>query len=86
MNPHPLGQSAQDGANTTTLITVTVNGEPRALIEPVTLASLLEALGKAAGSGVATAVNGEFVPRDRREALALKPGDAVTVFQAIVGG
>jgi sulfur carrier protein len=35
---------------------------------------------------VATAVNGEFVARDRRESTVLRPGDTVLTFQAIVGG
>lgn len=35
---------------------------------------------------VATAVNGEFVPRSRRAATVLQPGDTVLTFEAIVGG
>ena len=35
---------------------------------------------------VATALNGQFVARDARETTVLKPGDALTVFKAIVGG
>ena len=34
----------------------------------------------------ATAVNGQFVPRDARAAHALQDGDTVMCFQAIVGG
>jgi sulfur carrier protein len=69
----------------TILISVTVNGEPHALVEPTTLAALIEALGHAPNA-VATAVNGQFVPRDARQQRPLQGGDAVTVFQAIVGG
>jgi sulfur carrier protein len=51
----------------------------------LTLAQALAALGLDAAR-VATALNGEFVARDRRAATPLAPGDVVTVFEAIVGG
>ncbi len=51
----------------------------------LTLAALLKAQG-VQPEGVATAVNGAFVPRNQREATVLKPGDTVLTFQAIVGG
>jgi len=35
---------------------------------------------------VATALNGEFVPRTERAARVLRNGDKVTCFQAITGG
>ncbi len=35
---------------------------------------------------VATAVNGQFVPRTQRDTTLLQPGDTVLTFQAIVGG
>lgn len=35
---------------------------------------------------VATALNGAFVPRPARAATTLRPGDALTLFAAIVGG
>lgn len=53
--------------------------------EGLTLAALLTAQGVNADQ-VATAVNGEFVPRDQRAATPLQPGDTVLTFQAIVGG
>ncbi len=34
----------------------------------------------------ATAVNGNFVAREARDSYVLQSGDAVTCFQAIVGG
>ena len=37
-------------------------------------------------NSVATALNGHFVPRSLRDQTPLKPGDALTVFKAIVGG
>ena len=54
-----------------------VDGEP--------IAALLVRIG-AEPDQVATAVNGEFVPRPRRADTRLQPGDVVTVFKAIVGG
>ncbi len=53
--------------------------------EGLTLAALL-ASQQLDATQVATAVNGEFVPRDRREDTVLQPGDTVLTFQAIVGG
>lgn len=51
----------------------------------LTLAALLEAQN-VEGNKVASAVNGEFVPRAQRASTVLKPGDTVLTFQAIVGG
>jgi sulfur carrier protein len=51
----------------------------------LTLAALLTEQGVDAEQ-VATAINGEFVPRAQRQATLLNPGDTVLTFQAIVGG
>lgn len=51
----------------------------------LTLAALLDAQGMASDT-IATAVNGQFVPRALRERTPLQPGDTVLTFQAIVGG
>jgi sulfur carrier protein len=51
----------------------------------LTLAALLEAQGVDANQ-MATAVNGEFVPRSLRAQTRLSTGDTVLTFQAIVGG
>ena len=64
---------------------ITVNGEPRAVPETATLADLVSALGEAP-QALATAVNGEFVPRTAREGVQLREGDAVFTFQPITGG
>ena len=53
--------------------------------EGLTLAALLAAQGVNAEQ-VATAVNGELVPRTQRGVTVLQPGDTVLTFQAIVGG
>ena len=51
----------------------------------LTLAQLLASQGVDAAT-VATAVNGQFVPRALRPSTPLSPGDTVLTFQAIVGG
>lgn len=65
--------------------TITVNGEPRDVVPGATLAQLVEALNHAPDA-VATAIDGEFVPRTERAACLLQAGARVTCFQAIVGG
>ena len=67
------------------MIVVNVNGEPREVEPGTTVAQLLEMLGQAPDR-VATAIDGDFVPRDARPARELPPGAQVTLFQAIVGG
>jgi len=64
---------------------ITVNGEPRAIDAAQTLADLVAELGEPPQS-LATAVNGEFVPRSARATVQLRDGDAVFTFQPITGG
>ena len=64
---------------------ITLNGEPRAIESAQTLADLVAALGEPPQS-LATAVNGEFVPRSARATVQLRDGDAVFTFQPITGG
>ena len=64
---------------------ITVNGEPRTVEDSATLADLVGALGQAP-QALATAVNGEFVPRAARASVQLRAGDAVFTFQPITGG
>lgn len=65
--------------------TITVNGEPRTLPDGATLADLVADLGQPP-QALATAVNGEFVPRGARAGVHLDDGDAVFTFQPITGG
>lgn len=65
--------------------TITVNGEPRSVEAGCTLADLVATLGLAP-EALATAVNGDFVPRGARAGVALREGDAVFTFQPITGG
>lgn len=64
---------------------ITVNGEARTVEDRATLADLVSALGQAP-QALATAVNGEFVPRAARASVQLRAGDAVFTFQPITGG
>lgn len=64
---------------------ITVNGAPRTVDDHATLADLVSALGQPP-QALATAVNGEFVPRGAREGVQLRAGDAVFTFQPITGG
>jgi sulfur carrier protein len=66
-------------------ITVQLDGGPRTLPAGSGLAELVASLGHAPNA-VATAVNGLFVSRSLREACTLHEGDAVLLFQPIVGG
>jgi sulfur carrier protein len=65
-------------------ITIQLDGQPRALPVGATLAQLVAELGHQP-QAISTAVNGQFVPRALRE-RALAAGDAVLLFQPIVGG
>lgn len=66
-------------------VQITVNGEPRSVDERATVADVVAALGQPPAS-LATAVNGEFVPRSARAEVQLREGDAVFTFQPITGG
>jgi len=66
-------------------ITVRLDGQAHAVSSATTLAMLIASLGHAP-TAVTTAVNGRFVPRAQRDALVLREGDAVLLFQPIVGG
>ena len=66
-------------------ITLQLDGQPHPVPAGTTLAELVASLGHEA-QAVSTAVNGEFVARAVRSAHALREGDAVLLFQPIVGG
>ena len=67
------------------MITIHLDGRPHQLPDACTLAALVEALGHAP-HGIATAVDGLFVPRGQRAEVTLREGAAVLLFQPIVGG
>jgi sulfur carrier protein len=64
---------------------VTLNGQPLQLEAGATLADLVASLDPPP-QALATAVNGEFVPREQRPQRSLSEGDAVFTFQPITGG
>jgi sulfur carrier protein len=68
---------------------VTVNGRPRQLADPTSVAELvadLTATGARAHRGVAVAVAGEVVPRGSWDAHVLHDGDQVEILTAVQGG
>ncbi|AEG93366.1 sulfur carrier protein ThiS [Ramlibacter tataouinensis] len=67
------------------MIAITLNHERVPLEDGATLASLIASLPEAPAA-LATAVNGDFVPRARRPEVVLRDGDAVMTFEPITGG
>ena len=65
---------------------VTVNAQARMLPAASTLADLMALIDATSAAATATAVNGEFVPINRRAGRVLREGDQITCFQLIVGG
>lgn len=66
-------------------IALTLDGHPHCVPVNTTLAALVASIGHAP-TKVSTAVNGLFVARAQRDACVLRDGDAVLLFQPIVGG
>ncbi len=67
------------------MITLSVNGQSRAIDPGVTLAALLEELSLA-GKRVAVEKNGEIVPRSRYPDTPLAEGDQLEIVVAVGGG
>jgi sulfur carrier protein len=70
---------------TTDLICIHVNGEPRRFAAPLSCTSLIAALGLA-GKRVALECNGEIVPRGRHAEHTLAEGDKIEIVAAVGGG
>jgi sulfur carrier protein len=68
----------------TVTLTLLVNGQPQAT-QARTLQEWVDAQGLA-GNALATAVNGQFVPRAMRSHQLLAEGDTILTFQPIEGG
>ncbi len=75
------GEAVRDARS----VSVSVNGEARALPAGTDLGALLATLTQAA-SGVAAAVNESVVPRGRWAATTLGEGDRVEILTAVQGG
>ncbi len=63
---------------------ILINGEPSLLLQPISIAALLEQL--AVHGRLAVEVNGEIVPRSQFGAYHLQPNDTVEIVKAIGGG
>ncbi|WP_240046931.1 sulfur carrier protein ThiS [Paracraurococcus ruber] len=70
---------------TTSIITVTVNGEAREIPAPATVADLLALIGLDTRK-VAVERNLEIVPRSTYAATALEAGDQLEIVHFIGGG
>ncbi|MCY4182117.1 MAG: sulfur carrier protein ThiS [Gammaproteobacteria bacterium] len=62
-----------------------VNGEPRSLPAPLSVAGLLGELGMT-GRRIALELNGEILPRSEFGQTMLSGGDTLEIVQAIGGG
>lgn len=62
---------------------IKINNEVRELAEGISLASLLSDMPM---EGTATALNGQFVPKEARVSTILQDGDEVTIISAAYGG
>jgi sulfur carrier protein len=75
----------KDAQNPAETVSISVNGEPRALAPATTLDVLVASLTPAP-SGVAAAVNETVVPRGHWPVTVLGDGDRVEVLTAVQGG
>lgn len=66
-------------------LTIVLNGSPRAVPAPCTVAGLLQSAGHGERR-VAVEVNGQIVPRSAHARHALADGDRVEIVQALGGG
>lgn len=64
---------------------ILLNGEPRDLTGPTTLAALIDELGLT-GKRLAVELNEDIVPRSEHGSKALCEGDRVEIVHAIGGG
>lgn len=65
---------------------ITVNGEPRSMPEPTTVAGLATALVGPVQNGIAIAVNGTVLPPASWTTQAVRAGDRIDVITAMQGG
>jgi sulfur carrier protein len=67
------------------MIDITLNGVPKQLAAPLTIAALLDSEGLA-GKRVAVERNGEIVPKSQHAATPLASGDRLEIVVAVGGG
>ncbi|WP_098024249.1 sulfur carrier protein ThiS [Streptomyces sp. st115] len=78
-------RAAAPEATATATVSVSVNGEARAVVAGTALDALVATVTPAR-SGVAVAVNESVVPRGRWAATTLGEGDRVEILTAVQGG
>ena len=66
-------------------LSVTINGEPRLLAAPATVAVLLDGMGLT-GKRLAVERNGEIVPKGLHASTSLADGDRLEIVVAVGGG
>lgn len=67
------------------MLEIHVNGVPRRLATPLTVAALLEREGLA-GKRVAVERNGEIVPKSQHAETPVETGDRIEIVVAVGGG
>ena len=67
------------------MLELTVNGEPRQVMDPCTVQTLLEQLSLS-GTRVAIAINRDVVPRSTFASHELASGDRIEILEAVGGG
>jgi sulfur carrier protein len=67
------------------VIEIQVNGEPRRVADPATVAALLDEM-QLTGKRLAVERNGEIVPKSRHAATSLISGDRLEIVVAVGGG
>lgn len=82
--PQGSASSAPGAAGLQGELMIQVNGTPQSTIA-TTLHEWVRAQG-ATPESLATALNGQFVPRSQRASTLLRAGDHILTFQPITGG
>ena len=67
------------------MVELTVNGEPRTIVDSMLLTEFLESFGLNARM-VVVEYNREIVPRHRYEEIRLQTGDELEIVQMMAGG
>lgn len=67
------------------MLDVIVNGESKALAEPVSVMQLIQDMDLQ-GKRIAIEINGEIVPASQHSSVQLSSGDSVEIVGAIGGG
>jgi sulfur carrier protein len=67
------------------MLEISINGAPRQLDAPLSIAALLEREGLA-GKRLAVERNGEIVPKSRHADILLAAGDRLEIVVAVGGG